>query len=177
MGVVLREWCGKRSLSFLWCGWLVRSILRYPPGGQKKASTLILHVTFRENCYQLPWSPRIGSLRDWLSTFWGARAQCSFHPQTFMFFKLSMFATDCWEWGNGWGCKNGYQKGIICLREIGLRAHNMLIILGSFVNMIGGSLYDRLNEHENLSLWQRIRYPYELRKWWGNRLWERLGWH
>ena len=29
------------------------------------------------------------------------------------------------------GSKNGYQKGIMCLKEIGLRAQNMIIILGS----------------------------------------------
>ena len=32
----------------------------------------------------------------------------------------------------------------MCLREIGLHAQNMLTILGSVVNMIGGGLYDHL---------------------------------
>ena len=36
------------------------------------------------------------------------------------------------------GSKNGHQKDM-CLKEIGLRAQNMLTILGSIVNIIGGT--------------------------------------
>ena len=35
--------------------------------------------------------------------------------------------------------KNGHQKGIMCLQEIGLRAQYLLTILCSIVNMIGGT--------------------------------------
>ena len=38
-------------------------------------------------------------------------------------------------YGEG-GCKNGHQKDM-CLKEIGLHAQNMLIVLGSIVNIIG----------------------------------------
>jgi hypothetical protein len=43
-----------------------------------------------------------------------------------------------------WGSKNGHQKGIACLKEIGLRARNSLtIVVGLVVIMIGGAnLYD-----------------------------------
>ena len=37
------------------------------------------------------------------------------------------------------GSKNGHQKGLMCLKEIGLRTQNMLTILQSIVNMIGGT--------------------------------------
>ena len=39
--------------------------------------------------------------------------------------------------------KNWHQKDM-CLKEVGLHAQSMLIILGSIVNMIRGDLYDRL---------------------------------
>ena len=42
------------------------------------------------------------------------------------------------------GSKNGHQNGLMCLKEIGLRTRNMLIILGSIVNMIGGDVCDHL---------------------------------
>ena len=35
--------------------------------------------------------------------------------------------------------KNGHQKGIMCLQEIGLSAQYLLTILCSIVNMIGGT--------------------------------------
>ena len=38
----------------------------------------------------------------------------------------------------GCGSKNGYQKDV-CLKEIGLRAQNMITILGSIVDVIGGT--------------------------------------
>ena len=34
------------------------------------------------------------------------------------------------------GSKNGHQKGIMCFKEIGLHAPNVLTILGSIVNII-----------------------------------------
>ena len=37
------------------------------------------------------------------------------------------------------GSKNWHQKGIMCLKEFGLRAQNMLAILGSIVSRIGGT--------------------------------------
>ena len=43
------------------------------------------------------------------------------------------------------GFKNGYQKGIVCFKEIGLRAQNMIIIIGSNINIIGGQgVYDQV---------------------------------
>jgi hypothetical protein len=39
------------------------------------------------------------------------------------------------------GSKNGSQK-YTCLQEIGLRAQNVLTIIDSIVNLIGGDLYD-----------------------------------
>ena len=45
----------------------------------------------------------------------------------------------CIEWNVGrCGCKDRHQKDM-CLKEIELRAQNMLTILGSIVNMIGGT--------------------------------------
>ena len=38
----------------------------------------------------------------------------------------------------------------MCLREIGLHAQNMLTILGSVVNMIGGGAIWPLDEHVTL---------------------------
>ena len=47
--------------------------------------------------------------------------------------------TPMFEWYVVWcGSKNWHPKEI-CLNEIGLRAQNMLTILGSRVNMIGGT--------------------------------------
>ena len=50
-----------------------------------------------------------------------------------------------------WGLKNGYQRDIY-LKEIGLRAQNMIIILDSTINIIGGGggTYMPFNEHENI---------------------------
>ena len=42
------------------------------------------------------------------------------------------------------GFKSGHQKDIMCLKEIGPHAQNMLTILGSIVNIILGDLYDHL---------------------------------
>jgi hypothetical protein len=39
------------------------------------------------------------------------------------------------------GSKNGHQKHIICLDEIGLHAHNLLTIVGSIVINIRGGTY------------------------------------
>ena len=39
------------------------------------------------------------------------------------------------------GSKNGHQKGIMCFKEIGLHAPNVLTILGSIVNIITGKTY------------------------------------
>ena len=36
------------------------------------------------------------------------------------------------------GCKNGRQKDMMCLIEIGIRAQILSTILGSIVNIIGG---------------------------------------
>ena len=36
------------------------------------------------------------------------------------------------------------------LNEIGLRAQNLLIVIGSIVNIIGGDLYDHLRKKDNL---------------------------
>ena len=38
------------------------------------------------------------------------------------------------------GPKNVYQKIIMCLKELGLQAQNMVTILSSIVNIIGGSI-------------------------------------
>jgi hypothetical protein len=43
-----------------------------------------------------------------------------------------------------YGSKNIYQNEIISLKEIGLHAQHMIIILGSIVNIIGEDLYDHL---------------------------------
>ena len=37
-----------------------------------------------------------------------------------------------------WLAKNGQQKDIMCLKEVGLHAQTLLTILGSTVNIIGG---------------------------------------
>ena len=52
--------------------------------------------------------------------------------------------------------KNGYQKDT-CSKEIGPSAHNMITILGSIVDVIGGlrgegNPFRPFNEHENLSV-------------------------
>ena len=39
------------------------------------------------------------------------------------------------------GSKNGHQKDIMHFKEIGLRAQNLLTILGSIFNMIGGPIF------------------------------------
>ena len=49
------------------------------------------------------------------------------------------------EWYVVWcGSKNGYQKGIMCLKGIGLCVKNLITILGSTYNIMGGDLYDHL---------------------------------
>ena len=48
--------------------------------------------------------------------------------------------TPIFEWYVvGWGYKNMHQKGMICYNEIGLHAQNMLTILDSILNVIGGT--------------------------------------
>jgi hypothetical protein len=47
------------------------------------------------------------------------------------------------------GSKNRHQKGIVCVKGIGLCAQNLLSFLGSIVNIIGGDLYDHIMS-ENL---------------------------
>jgi hypothetical protein len=47
------------------------------------------------------------------------------------------------------GSKNGCPKDM-SFEEIRLHAQNMMTILGSTMNIIGGTLYDYCNEHENL---------------------------
>ena len=37
------------------------------------------------------------------------------------------------------GSNNGYQKGIMCLKEIGIHAQNMITVLGTIVNITGGT--------------------------------------
>ena len=50
---------------------------------------------------------------------------------------MAIIWTPIFEWHVvRWGSKNGHQK-YMYLKEIGLRAQNMLTILGSLVNMIG----------------------------------------
>ena len=40
------------------------------------------------------------------------------------------------------GCENGHHKGIMCLKEIGVRAQNMITILGPIVNTnLGGGTH------------------------------------
>ena len=63
------------------------------------------------------------------------------------------------------GSKNGHHKNM-CIDEIGLHVQNMLIILGSLVNMIfffGGGVYDHLMSMIFFHL-DKIRYLYELCK-------------
>jgi hypothetical protein len=46
--------------------------------------------------------------------------------------------------------QNGYQKDVMCSKEIELHAQNMITILGSMANTIGereGDLYNPFNEH------------------------------
>ena len=43
-----------------------------------------------------------------------------------------------------WGSKIGCQK------EIKLHVQNMINVVGSLVNIIGGDLYENFNEYENL---------------------------
>ena len=66
------------------------------------------------------------------------------------------------------GSKNRQQKGTVCLKEIGLHDQIMLTILGSVVNIIGGSLYDHLM---NKRIFTFIN---ELQIFWGKRLWARF---
>ena len=47
------------------------------------------------------------------------------------------------------GSKNGHQKDL-CLIKIGLHAQNLLTILDSTINIIGGGLYDDLMKKEDL---------------------------
>jgi hypothetical protein len=48
--------------------------------------------------------------------------------------------TPIFKWYVVWcGSKNGHQKGMMCLDEIGLCAQKTLAVLGSIVNMIGGT--------------------------------------
>ena len=47
---------------------------------------------------------------------------------------------------------NGHQNNIICFEEIRLRAQNLLTILGSIVNIIGGALYDHLKRKKIFAL-------------------------
>ena len=47
------------------------------------------------------------------------------------------------------GFKIGNQKGDMCSQGIGLCAQNMLAIVGSIVDMIGGPIWP-FNEHEKL---------------------------
>jgi hypothetical protein len=55
----------------------------------------------------------------------------------------SLNQTPIFQWYVVWfGSKNGYQEDM-CLREIRLCAHNMITILGSMLNVIGGT-YDHL---------------------------------
>ena len=42
------------------------------------------------------------------------------------------------------GFKNGYRKGIMSLKEIGMCAQNVITFLGSIVNIIEGDLYGHL---------------------------------
>ena len=60
------------------------------------------------------------------------------------------------------GFKNGYQKDMYLI-EIGLRAQNMIPILGSIVNIIGGNLYDHLISTRILTLIVK-KILYELQK-------------
>ena len=55
------------------------------------------------------------------------------------------------EWGVvGCGSKNKHRKDIMCLKEMALCAQNMLTILGSIVNIIGGTYIWPCDEHKNL---------------------------
>ena len=86
--------------------------------------------------------------------------------------------TPKFEWFVIWcGSKNGHQKGIMCLKEIGHRAHNMITIPGSIVNIIvgggrGRTLIWPFSEHKNLhfnsegdihelqKLWKKWQQPW-----------------
>ena len=50
------------------------------------------------------------------------------------------------------GSKNRQQKDK-CLKQIGLRAHNLVTILSSVVNIVGGNLYDHVTSTRESSLW------------------------
>ena len=50
---------------------------------------------------------------------------------------IAVIWTPVFEWLIRCGSKNRHQKDM-CLKEIGLQAQNMLTILGSIANMIGG---------------------------------------
>ena len=53
---------------------------------------------------------------------------------------LSLIQSPIFEWCVVWcGVKNGHPKGIMYLEEIGLFAQNMITILNSMVNLIGGT--------------------------------------
>ena len=59
---------------------------------------------------------------------------------------LFLIETAIFEWCVvGCGSKNGYQKNM-CLKEIGLHAQNLLTILGSIINIIGGLPFNELEE-------------------------------
>ena len=60
------------------------------------------------------------------------------------------------------GSKDGHQKDI-CLKEIGLRAQTIITVLGSVVNLLGGT-YMTIERARESSLWYWIRYSYELQK-------------
>ena len=60
------------------------------------------------------------------------------------------------------GSEIGHRKDT-CLIEIGLRAQNMLTILGSMVNMIEADLHDHLMDTRTFTL-KYIRCSYELQK-------------
>ena len=54
------------------------------------------------------------------------------------------YRTLVFEWYVIWrGLKNKYKKDM-CLKEIGLCAQNMITILSSTINIIGGDLYNEL---------------------------------
>ena len=49
----------------------------------------------------------------------------------------------------------------MCSKEIGLHVHNMVVILGSIVNMIGEGLYDQ-SVSTTMFSWVMIRNAFEL---------------
>ena len=62
----------------------------------------------------------------------------------------------------------------MCSKGIGLRAQNLLTILGSKVNMIGGPTWS-FDEDENLHSDNELAYSNELQKLWGEWLKARFG--